>query len=414
MDKEAFEIANKIKQLGGRVYLVGGAVRDEIMEKEAHDRDYCITGIEVNQFVELFPKAKLIGNSFPVFLLNECEYAFARAEEKISQGYKGFAIHTSKDITIEDDLKRRDLTINAIAKDVLTGEIIDPFGGINDILSEKIRHVSNAFCEDPLRVYRAARFAAKYNFEVVPETIGMMKNLRDELYTISAERVFEELRKVLKTDNPDKFFEVLKEAELLDVHFKEINDLIGVPQLYEYHPEGDVFNHTMLVLKKVSEKTEDESVRFAALVHDLGKAKTPSEILPRHIGHEISGIELVKQISKRLKLPTIWKQIGIEAVKYHMKAGIFMNMRPYKQAVFFNKISKSKLGLNNLEIIANADNVIGRKEIKFADLANFVINEVNGKKLINRGITPESIGIDKFTHMILEEQAKIIKEIEEK
>ncbi len=406
------EVAEKIKEAGGNLYLVGGAIRDEIMGKEPHDRDYCVEGIELSDFIDLFPDAKIVGNDFSVFLIDGCEFALARTEKKVSKGYKGFKVNTSKDITIKEDLKRRDLTINAIAKNVLTGEIVDPFNGVLDIENRKIRHVSDAFDEDPLRAYRVARFAAKYDFDVVPETVEKLRNLKDELNTLTKERVFVELRKALGTDTPSKFFRVLKEANILDVHFKEINDLVGVPQPEKYHPEGDVFEHTMMVLDKVASKTPDESVRFAALVHDFGKVKTPKDILPRHIGHDEVAEEPIKNLCNRIKLPNVWKKKGIETASMHMIAAICKDMKPYKQAIFFNKVNRSSIGLDDLELIVNADDMTNSKEVKFADIAKETLNKVNGTTLMDKGITFEECGKEKFIHLLLEEQAKVISQLE--
>ncbi len=406
------EIAKKLKENGANIYLVGGAVRDEIMGLTPHDKDYCVTGIEINKFHELFPMAKIDGKDFPVFRIENMEIALARSEEKISAGYKGFKVHTSADVTIEQDLKRRDLTINAIAKEVLTGKIIDPFNGIGDIQNKVIRHVSNAFSEDPLRVYRAARFATKFEFEVNNSTITLMNKLKDELDTISVERVFVELRNALETAKPSIFFKTLKRAGVLDVHFKEINNLVGKTQPQEYHPEGDAFEHSMIVLDRVSKKSKDVTVRFAALVHDLGKGLTDESMLPHHFGHEEKGIYLVRKMAKRLKLPNSWRKKGIEACNYHMKASIIKSMRPYKQAMFLNTIYRSNLGLRNLQIIVDADDMLDREKIDIESLYNEVTQKVNANKLIEKGITVQNVGVEKFNTTLFEEQAKIIKEIE--
>ena len=260
-------IANKIKEAGGRLYLVGGAVRDEILGKEVHDEDYCVTGIK--DFQKLFPKAYIRGKDFAVFDINGKEFAMARTETKQGKGHKEFEIETNPSITIEQDLARRDITINSIAKDVLTQEIIDPFNGQKDIRNKIIKATSKSFNEDPLRVYRVARFSAQLGFSVEKETIKMMNDLKDELGNLSKERVFSEFRKALETDKPSIFFEVLKQADVLDIHFKEIKDLIGAEQPEKYHPEGDAYNHTMLVLDKSAELTPKVEIRFSALVHDF-------------------------------------------------------------------------------------------------------------------------------------------------
>lgn len=313
------EIAKKIEHAGGNLYLVGGAVRDKIIGREIKDEDYCVTGLTNKEFMEIFPKARYQGKAFGVFALENKEFAMARTEEKKGVGHKEFAVETNKNITIEEDLRRRDITINAMAQNVLTKEIIDPYNGKKDIEDKKIRAVSKAFCEDPLRVYRVARFSAELDFDVEKNTLKMMNTLKDELLTLSAERVFEELRKALQTNRPSVFFETLKKAKVLEVHFKEIYDLIGAEQPLKYHPEGDAYNHTMIALNNSAKITTDEKIRFAALVHDLGKGRTPKEMYPHHYGHEERGIEPLRELSRRIKIPTIWKEYGLTAIKEHMK-----------------------------------------------------------------------------------------------
>lgn len=408
------EVAEKIASKGGRMYLVGGAVRDKVLGIEPHDKDYCVTGIELSNFVDMFGDARVRGTDFPVFVIDGNEVALARTEKKISQGYRGFKINTSKDITIEQDLKRRDITINAMAQDVLTEDIIDQYGGKKDLKYGIIRHVSEAFVEDPLRCYRAARFAAKYNFKVDKETKALMATLKEELATISEDRVFVEVRKALETDYPSIFFYVLRETDLLAVHFKELKDLIGQTQPEKYHPEGDAFDHSMIVLDKVAKETSDPSIRFCALVHDLGKGITPKEELPHHYGHDKAGVEIIDKMGKRLRFPTDWINKAKVVSKYHMVAARYKEMRPYKQAVMFNIIEHTSLGLKNLEIIVNADEMLCRGKVEFAHTAKYVMNKINGESLKDEGITPESVGGEKFGHILLERQAKLIKEIEEK
>lgn len=313
------EIAKKIRQIGGILYAVGGSVRDKIIGRPIKDEDYCITGISKEDFIKYFPEARYQGKSFGVFILENKEFAMARTEEKIGIGHKEFSIKTNENITIEEDLKRRDLSINAIAEDVLTGKIIDPYGGVQDIKNKKIRAVSASFKEDPLRVYRAARFAAELGFDVEENTLEMMNSLKAELLTLSKERVFDELRKALKTDKPSVFFEVLKKSKVLEVHFKEVYDLIGALQPEKYHPEGDSYNHTMIALDNSAKITKDEKIRFCALVHDLGKGKTPKEMYPHHYGHEEKGVEPLKKLARRIGIPTNWKECALTAIKEHMK-----------------------------------------------------------------------------------------------
>ena len=316
---EIKEIAELIEESGGRLYLVGGAVRDSLLNRPIYDEDYCVVGIDKNKFIELFPNAIPRGKSFEVFDLEGCEFALARIEKKIGKGHKNFEITTNKNITIEEDLKRRDITINAIAKDVLSDEIIDPFNGIEDIKNKTIRAVGESFLEDPLRVYRVARFASQLNFEVEKNTIKLMNKLKDELITLSKERVFVEFKKALSSEKPSRFFNVLKEADILDVHFKEIFDLIGSIQPLKYHPEGDSYNHTMIAVDNSVKLTNDLVIRYSALVHDLGKGLTPKEMYPHHYGHAEKGVEPVRNLSNRIGVPTIWKKAGITASKEHMK-----------------------------------------------------------------------------------------------
>ena len=302
-------IAKKIAQAGGKLYLVGGAVRDELLGKETHDEDYCVTGIEANEFQKLFPEASVRGKAFAVFDLDGSEFAMARTESKQGIGHKEFEINANPQITIQQDLARRDITINSIAKDVLTGELIDPFNGTEDLKNKIIKATTGHFKEDPLRVYRVARFSAQLGFQVENETIKQMMELRGELNSLSKERVFTEFSKALETDKPSVFFQTLRKANVLDVHFKQIKDLIGAEQPPKYHPEGDAYNHTMLVLDMASdltknyEKNRKLEIRFSALVHDLGKGITPKEEYPHHYGHEISGVELVSELGNNIKAP---------------------------------------------------------------------------------------------------------------
>ena len=281
---EVLEIAKLIENRGGRLYLVGGALRDKLLNRPIFDEDYCVVGLEKQDFLELFPNALIRGKAFEVFELNGHEFALARTEKKIGKGHKQFEITTNKNITIEEDLLRRDITINSIAQDVLTKEIIDPFNGREDLKNKIIRATSTSFKEDPLRVYRVARFAAKFEFSVEKNTIQMMNTLKEELNTVSAERVYTEFSRAMLVEKPSIFFEVLRKSKVLDVHFKAIYDLIGAEQPALYHPEGDAYNHTMLVLDmsadltKHLEQNRKLEIRFSALVHDLGKGVTPKEM----------------------------------------------------------------------------------------------------------------------------------------
>ena len=357
------EIAKKIEQKGGRVYLVGGAVRDEMLGIVNHDYDYSVTGLSPDEFQEIFPEAFVRGKDFAVFDIDGMEFALARKDRKIGPGHTGFDTETDKKLTIEDDLVRRDITINAMARDVLTGELIDPFGGRNDLMHGIVRAVGEHFPEDPLRAYRVARFASQFGFSVEPGTIEMMRALRDELRELSVERVYVEMKKALLTARPERFFEVLKEAGILDVHFKEIYELIGALQPTNYHPEGDAFEHTMVVLKRAAFRTEslDDDrkleVRFAALMHDLGKGATPEDEYPHHYGHERRGEELARVFCNRIKTPTRLKKCAVTAALEHMRGGKFDDMKVTKKVTFIEKIDKTVLGLDGLQIVVDCDDM---------------------------------------------------------
>lgn len=409
MDNYIYNVAKKIENNGGKLYLVGGAVRDEFLGIKNYDEDYCVTGLSSDEFEKLFPDSFSRGKSFKVFDMEGREFALARTEQKIGKGHKDFKIETEKNITIEEDLKRRDLTINSIAKDVITGQIIDPYNGIEDIKNRTIRATSEAFTEDPLRAYRAARFACKLNFSIDNKTINLMEKLRPNLKELSAERVFDEMRKALSYERPSIFFNMLKRANILDVHFIEIYNLIGALQPEKYHPEGDSYNHTMLAVDKCAMLTTDLKIRFAALVHDLGKGKTPKSEYPHHYGHDEKGVELVSNFASRLKMPSDWASYGKVAAKEHMKGGIFYKMTPKKQVDFIERVYKTKIGLEGLEIVVEADrNCRGdnNNKIEFASIGNKLISTINGEYIIkNYG----NVDGKKMKTLLHEERIKLLR-----
>lgn len=390
-----YEIANIIKLNGGNLYLVGGAIRDKLLGIVNHDEDYCVTGLSFEEFKRIFPEAIVRGKDFPVFSMNNKEFAIARKERKIGIGHKNFDIEIDKQIKIEEDLERRDITINAIAKEILTDRIIDPFNGIEDLNSNIIRAVSSHFVEDPLRAYRVARFASQFNFNVEDNTISMITSMKNELSSLSIERVYNELSRALLTNKPSRFFDILREANVLDIHFKEIYDLIGAEQPIKYHPEGDSYNHTMIVLNKVANKTigleegRRLELHFSALVHDLGKGTTPKEEYPHHIKHEERGVELVKNIGNRLKIPTRMIKCGVTSCLEHMRGGKFDQMTFSKKAKFIERVNNTILGLDGLQIIVDADNMSeSSSKNQFAKLGYKVINCTNGDKIMKQyGIT---------------------------
>lgn len=406
------EIANKIKEKGGSLYLVGGAVRNKFLNLEIHDEDYCVCGLTEEEFIKLFPNAKPRGKAFKVFDLDGKEFALARKDVKKGLGHKDFEIQSNPKITIEEDLYRRDITINSIAENVLTKEIIDPFNGIKDIQNKIIRATSLSFKDDPLRVYRVARFASQLEFNVDVETIKLMKSMKSELSTLSKERVFEELKKALATDKPSIFFEVLRKADVLDAHFKEINDLIGVLQPEKYHPEGDAYNHTMLVLDYVSQNTKDLSIRFSALVHDLGKGLTPKKEYPHHYGHEDKGVALVGTLGNRIGAKNEWIKAGKVACREHMRGGIFYKMKPSTKVDFIERVSKTKLGLDGLQLIVNADKLSGGRipqgNFNFADIGKKCLEEVNGDFIKQKYNIKEGI---EFYKILRQERIEWIKQL---
>lgn len=411
------EIAKIIKQNGGNTYLVGGAVRDAILNKSIKDEDYCVTGISPEKFMVLFPEAHIRGKSFEVFDLEHREFALARKETKSGKGHKDFQVETNEKITIEEDLQRRDITINSIAQDVLTKQLIDPFDGQKDLKAGVIRATSEKFSEDPLRVYRVARMAAILNFKVAPNTIKMMHNLKDELSTLSKERVFVEFRKALEADKPSIFFDVLRDAKLLDVHFKPVFDLIGAIQPIKYHPEGDSYNHTMLTLDNCAKLTKDTKIRFCALVHDLGKGRTPKEMLPHHYNHEQRGVAPLKELCRILGCPNEWEKCGKTSVLEHMKGGIFPQMTVAKKVSFIERIDKSQLGLKGLQIVVYCDRCrnletskerIIDKRYDFACIGKKMIKEIDGNYIQKKYGMKPGIELGRKLH---EERVKWLKNI---
>ncbi len=306
-----------------RVYLVGGAVRDRLLGHPYHEKDYVVVGATPEQLIA--QGYQPVGKDFPVFLHPKTkeEYALARTERKSGHGYHGFEFYTDPSVTLEDDLIRRDLTINAMAMDD-EGTVYDPYGGQQDLANKILRHVSPAFAEDPLRVLRVARFAARYaqyGFTVADETLVLMRQLTEsgELNALTPERVWKETSRALMEDHADVYFEVLRDCGALKILFPEIDALYGVPQRPEYHPEIDCGIHTMMSLRQACKAHYSLDVRFAVLVHDLGKALTPIDELPRHIMHEERGIAPVTQVCDRLRVPTNTKQLALAVCKEHLK-----------------------------------------------------------------------------------------------
>ena len=403
-----------IKHLGGESYIVGGYMREKYMKvPHTGDKDYVVTGIKI----ENIPFTKIVGCSAPVFLVKingiKCEIALARTDKKNGIGYHGFEFHTSPNITIKDDLYRRDLTCNAIARNILTGEIYDPYNGISDIDNKILRCVSDeSFIEDPLRLYRLARFAARfYDFKIDNHTFLMCMKMKDQLNDIVPERVFLELDKLLKYDNikARRFFDVLIKLNCLDVHFKEINNLV-VPDRHD----GTSYEHTMRLL----EHGMDKYIRFGLLVHDLGKGCTDKDLHPHHYNHEHLGLDVIDEFCDRLKIPNSYREFGILCCKEHMKIGrLYYSKKPGKVVRFVLKYMDKFLDdLVNVSYIDShySEGVDQKKNNEiFEDIRNRIniakkaISEISGQDLIDSGQVPGP----KLGENLLQERIRIYQKI---
>ena len=312
-----------------QVFVVGGAVRDALMGQRVNDRDWVVVGstpeaMSAQGFVP-------VGKDFPVFLHPKSreEYALARTERKTARGYKGFAVQADPDVTLEEDLARRDLTVNAMAvpealahalPSAWTGQIVDPYNGQRDLQAKVLRHVTHAFAEDPVRILRVARFAARFaDFSVADETMALMRQMVEdgEVDHLVPERVWQELARGLMSAQPSRMFEVLRACGALKVLLPELDRLWGVPQRPEYHPEVDTGVHMMLVMDMCARLNMPLSVRVACLMHDLGKGTTPADVLPRHLGHEGRSVKLLQKVCERLRVPTDCKELAEVVAREH-------------------------------------------------------------------------------------------------
>lgn len=315
-----------------QIFLVGGALRDEQLGIAPRERDWCVVGARPKEMLDL--GYRQVGKDFPVFLHPDSgeEYALARTERKTGPGYHGFAFNTSPDIGIEDDLGRRDLTINAMAR-AADGELIDPYNGAADIAERKLRHVSDAFREDPVRILRTAKFAARFKhlgFTVADETLDLMREMvrAGEVDALVPDRVWKETAAALSGNDAPVYFDVLRSCGALAVVFPEIDALFGIPQPAQWHPEIDCGVHTMMVLQQASALSNDLAVRFAALVHDLGKALTPKEQLPSHPGHEKESVQLIRELATRLPVPVAARDLALAVAEFHGHAHRALELKP--------------------------------------------------------------------------------------
>ena len=320
------------KQQDFSVYLVGGAVRDELLGRAFTERDWVVVGATPEEMVRLGYRP--VGRDFPVFLHPETgeEYALARTERKSGHGYQGFEFYCAPEVTLEDDLIRRDLTVNAMAK-AADGTLIDPHGGRRDLKARVLRHVSPAFAEDPLRILRVARFAARFHswgFSIAPETLELMRTITasGEVEHLVAERVWQETERALGEPSPQVYIQTLRDSGALAVLMPEVDRLFGVPQRADYHPEVDTGIHTLMALEQAAKLSDDPAVRFAVLVHDLGKGITPEDQLPRHINHENAGVPLVEALCQRLKVPTRHRELALAVTRFHLLCHTATQLRP--------------------------------------------------------------------------------------
>jgi tRNA nucleotidyltransferase (CCA-adding enzyme) len=316
-----------------RIYLVGGAVRDALLRLPAGDNDHVVVGASVQDMLQA--GYRQVGRDFPVFLHPDSgeEYALARTERKSARGHTGFMVHADPSVTLEEDLRRRDFTINAIAR-AADGSLVDPFGGKRDIEQRVLRHVGEAFVEDPLRVLRAARFMARFashGFSVAPETLALMRAMATdgELAELTPERVWQELARALRSPSPAAFLRTLREADALRAVLPEVDALYGVPQRAEYHPEVDTGTHVELVCDMAATLAPgDDLIGFAALCHDLGKALTPADELPKHVMHEQRGIAPIIALCERLKVPAEHRELAVLCSREHLNVHRLDELRP--------------------------------------------------------------------------------------
>ena len=371
----------KVNDIGGKVYLVGGAVRDKFRNVEAHDRDYCLVGVTEPDFISAMPEVFKVGNSFPVYKVNIddkfCEVAFARREYKVGRGYRGFEAKFDPTVTIEDDLYRRDTTMNSIAIELSTGKIIDPYNGVEDIKNKQIRLISKHFVDDPVRALRAARQSAQFHFDITDDTIIAMNKCGEELAQEPSERIFNELNLALQTNKPSIFFKNLNRANLLNIIFPELYQMIGKIQPTEFHPEGDAFEHSMNMVDEVAKVNVKPIVRFAALVHDLGKGTTPLNMLPHHYGHDIRGIAVLNEWNRRMTLPRDWLKAVKFIIAHHMHAPLYK--KPGKIIDLIMAVPATGLLFSDFNDIIRADHGSLPDYLEHSEQIYHKLKEVNGR-----------------------------------
>ena len=388
-----------------KIYRVGGAVRDKLLNYPSDENDWVVVGATPEKMVEL--NYVPVGSDFPVFIHPRTgeEFALARTERKSGHGYQGFTFHADQDVSLEQDLIRRDLTVNAMAEDQ-DGSIIDPYGGQRDLNKRILRHVSDAFTEDPLRVLRVARFAARYHhlgFTIAPETLDLMLSITEsgELEYLVPERVWKETERALGERSPDIYIQILRDCGALKALFPEIDCLFGVPQRADYHPEIDTGIHTLMALQQAVHLSDNSAIRFAVLVHDLGKGITPDNVLPSHTGHEARGVSLVNNLCDRLKVPNHFRQLALAVTEYHLMCHKALQLEPESILGLLRGVGglKSMDRLENFLLCCEAD-ARGRKGCEQRDYppANFLravlekLSAVSISDLVDKAVDGAEIG----------------------
>lgn len=386
------------------IYLVGGAVRDKLLNVPVGDRDWVVVGAKPEEMEQ--KGFRLVGKGFPVFLHPETheEYALARTERKTGPGYKGFAVNASPDVTLEQDLERRDLTINAIAE-TSDGKLIDPFNGQEDLNNLLLRHVSPAFAEDPVRILRVARFSARFarqGFRVAHKTNDLMRKMVEEgeADALVPERIWAETEKALQESKPSRFIEVLRGCGALEKIFPELDILFGVPQPEHFHPEIDTGAHILMVLDQATRLSENPKVRFAALTHDLGKGASPKDEWPKHKGHEERSAKLVKKLCERLRAPKDYRDLAVITAKYHTHCHRALVLKPQTILKTLEAIDAFRRPdrFEQFLLACEAD-VRGRKGLEDEPYpqANFfrkaleVCVAIDARELVNQGLPGEKI-----------------------
>jgi tRNA nucleotidyltransferase (CCA-adding enzyme) len=408
MNENHLKICHQIADAGGKPFIVGGFVRDTLRRRKPNDVDLMVVGLTPEGMEQLFPGNRAVGNLFPVWIIDGFEVALARTEKKNGEGHTGFICETAN-VSLVEDLSRRDLTVNAMAMDPFTGEIFDFFNGREDLASLEMRPIGKHFREDPLRVVRAARLAAKLGMIPTDDLIEECKHVLSELQSLPQERVFEELKKALGTNHPSVFFQTLDELGALTLLFPEIAALKGRTQPEKHHPEGDAYVHTLLVIDRAVELGADEATVFAALTHDLGKAVTDTDNLPHHYGHEGLGVPLVEAMSKRLRVPTKWCEVAKLAALLHLNVHRFEELKPVKKVRLITGLQR-KQAVEQVALVAQAD-AQGRgpalKEKPYPQRQRLLdaadeVRKVKGDKF--SGLRPEVIG-----QKMEQERAKALK-----